>query len=67
MTGNLSSMIWGLATDTPIPADYDGDGRTDVAIYRGGQWWILQRERNSASVRQFGLDSDTPLPFVYVR
>jgi hypothetical protein len=35
-TGVTSAVQWGRSLDIPAPADYDGDGRTDVGIYR---WW----------------------------
>ena len=38
----LGLLPVGLSSDIPIPADFDGDGRTDLAIYRpsDGGWYI---------------------------
>ncbi|MBS1795629.1 MAG: VCBS repeat-containing protein [Acidobacteria bacterium] len=35
-TGETSAVHWGRSLDVPAPADYDGDGKTDVGVYR---WW----------------------------
>jgi hypothetical protein len=56
-------------TDRPLPADYDGDRKADLAVYReaGGVWYILQSIDNSLRATQFGLGNfqDKPFPRDY--
>jgi len=55
----LEVVNWGLASDTLVPADYDGDGSADFAVYRDGIWYIRQTTGGFNYVN-FGLSSDVP-------
>ena len=55
--------------DVPVPGDYDGDGISDLAVYRpaSGVWFIKLSATGfttSASF-QWGLSSDAPVPGDY--
>ena len=63
-TGNLSYDYFGLAGDRTIPGDYDGDGKTDLAIARGFNmapstttWYIRYTSGIPDAAFQWGLGS----------
>ena len=57
---------WGAMGDQPLRADFDGDGRPDLAIYRpsSGTWHIKYSSTNFTTMGsyQWGASGDLPLP-----
>lgn len=48
-------------------SDFDGDGQTDISVFRpsDGSWWVMEGGTNTVSVRQFGAIGDTIVPGDY--
>jgi hypothetical protein len=58
---------FGVGTDKVAHADYDGDGKTDIAVYRPseGKWYIANSGSPTYPVYQFGVATDIPAPGDY--
>lgn len=60
----VARYIGDVAQGYRAPFDFDGDSKTDIAIFRpsGGQWWINRSASNQTVALQFGASSDKPVP-----
>jgi hypothetical protein len=60
---------WGLGSfgDVPAPGDFDGDGKSDYAVYRDstGTWYIRRSSDAAWLVFKFGLSGDIAVPNDY--
>ena len=54
--GAIRYENWGLSTDKFVPADYDGDGKTDLAVFRNGIWYIKQSSNGQSAYYSVGLE-----------
>jgi hypothetical protein len=67
LTGGTISQSYGAASDVPLDADFDGDGRHDAAIFRPstGLWAIHNSSGPSDTFVTYGGPGDIPVPADY--
>ena len=63
--GCWNFFVWGLASDFFVPEDYDGDNKTDIAVWRPGAatvaaFYIFQSQTNTLRAELFGQTGDDP-------
>ncbi len=67
LTQTSLATPFGATEDIPTAGDYDGDGITDISVFRPstGQFFIIGSSNNGFSAFQFGQSGDIPVASRY--
>ncbi len=61
-TDPVTRITYGLSTDTPITGDWNGDGKSEIGVFRSGQFILDQDNDGVADTRvNFGMTGDRPV------
>jgi len=63
----FSAVQFGANGDLPVTGDFDGDNKSDIAVFRppNGGWYLLQTTNGFNGIA-FGTSTDKPIPNAYL-
>jgi hypothetical protein len=63
-TGNTATASLTVRAHT-LMDDFDGDSKSDFAVYRSGTWWVWNSSSSTSTGTNWGSASDIPVPADY--
>jgi hypothetical protein len=64
-TQGFRAIGWGMSTDKIVPAKFNPDRTTDLAVFRDGVWYVYNSFGGNPITVQFGQAGDIPVPADY--
>jgi hypothetical protein len=55
-------MQWGSSGEKPVPADYDGDGKTDFAVWKSNDEWSIRQSTTGTGITITSGDQSSDIP-----